>query len=386
MSRAHAATSVRPAPLEAGFTMIIAIGVMFVTSLLLVAAFTAANGDIHHLHTDVDAEAGVLRGARRRAGIRVQARGQPELLADLRTAPTSDRAGRKQPRATKSRRLPPAPTPKRRQRLQLAPTRSRRSSSRKGTLANTFRIKSVGLRRQKQARDRRQLPGGGLPQLHLLHAVRGAGPRRPQRHAPKNAEEAQLPRMERKNGRQMRRTSCSTTEDTVNGPMHTNDTRIRLHGQPNSAAEGHEPPDARRNQRRQSYAGCGGAAGSAKYYTANGADTKAPTWWRPESDTSLALRRTRTAGTTNSRAHRTRARRRDQQDQGDGVRLRQRRRTKRKKSAWPKNGLIYVQSNTEAGGCGYNRIRTRPKPTPRPPTKKKKTAAASTSTARTANR
>ena len=31
---------------ESGFTMIIAIGVMFVTSLLLAAAFTAANGDI----------------------------------------------------------------------------------------------------------------------------------------------------------------------------------------------------------------------------------------------------------------------------------------------------------------------------------------------------
>jgi hypothetical protein len=35
-----------------GFTMIIAIGVMFVTSLLLVAAFTAANGDIHLSHED----------------------------------------------------------------------------------------------------------------------------------------------------------------------------------------------------------------------------------------------------------------------------------------------------------------------------------------------
>lgn len=36
-----------------GFTMIIAIGVMFVTSLLLVAAFTVANGEISASHTDV---------------------------------------------------------------------------------------------------------------------------------------------------------------------------------------------------------------------------------------------------------------------------------------------------------------------------------------------
>ena len=35
---------------EDGFTMIIAIGVMFVTSLLLVAAFTVANGEIQLSH------------------------------------------------------------------------------------------------------------------------------------------------------------------------------------------------------------------------------------------------------------------------------------------------------------------------------------------------
>ena len=38
---------------EHGFTMIVAMLVMFITSLLLVAAFTAANGDIHNSHTDL---------------------------------------------------------------------------------------------------------------------------------------------------------------------------------------------------------------------------------------------------------------------------------------------------------------------------------------------
>jgi hypothetical protein len=38
---------------EHGFTMIIALGVMFVTSLLLVAAFTAVNGDINNSHENV---------------------------------------------------------------------------------------------------------------------------------------------------------------------------------------------------------------------------------------------------------------------------------------------------------------------------------------------
>ena len=35
-----------------GFTMIVALGVMFITSALLVAAFTVANGDSHLSHED----------------------------------------------------------------------------------------------------------------------------------------------------------------------------------------------------------------------------------------------------------------------------------------------------------------------------------------------
>src|ERR1700680_2932218 len=43
-----------PAPgAEAGFTMIIALGVMLVSSLLLVATFTAIRGDAHQSHVDV---------------------------------------------------------------------------------------------------------------------------------------------------------------------------------------------------------------------------------------------------------------------------------------------------------------------------------------------
>lgn len=41
---------------ERGFTMIIAIGVMFVTSMILVAAFTVANGDIHNSQRDTGAK------------------------------------------------------------------------------------------------------------------------------------------------------------------------------------------------------------------------------------------------------------------------------------------------------------------------------------------
>ena len=69
--------------------MIIAIGVMFVTGLLLVAAFTVANGDVHNSPRSTLPEAGLLRRARGRPAVRVPAAGQPELLADLQNAPES---------------------------------------------------------------------------------------------------------------------------------------------------------------------------------------------------------------------------------------------------------------------------------------------------------
>jgi Tfp pilus assembly protein PilX len=50
MNRAPISTRLRD---EAGFTMIIAIGVLFVTGLILAAAFTIANGDVHNSQREV---------------------------------------------------------------------------------------------------------------------------------------------------------------------------------------------------------------------------------------------------------------------------------------------------------------------------------------------
>ena len=54
---------------QRGVTMIIAMGVMLVTSLLLVGAYASANGDVHNSHVDRRAEAGLLRRTRRHPGI-----------------------------------------------------------------------------------------------------------------------------------------------------------------------------------------------------------------------------------------------------------------------------------------------------------------------------
>jgi hypothetical protein len=49
-------TTSEPEATEAGFTMIVTIGVLLVTSLLLVATFTAASGDINLTHEDLSAK------------------------------------------------------------------------------------------------------------------------------------------------------------------------------------------------------------------------------------------------------------------------------------------------------------------------------------------
>ena len=50
----HPQSNIRSANSERGFTLIITLGVMLVTSLLMVAAFAAANGDIHLTQTDTN--------------------------------------------------------------------------------------------------------------------------------------------------------------------------------------------------------------------------------------------------------------------------------------------------------------------------------------------
>ena len=72
--------------------MIIAIGVMFVTSLLLAAAFTVAEGEIATTHRDTTKSRPTTPRSRG-AGVPVRAPGQPGLLGDLRR-PQKQRARR----------------------------------------------------------------------------------------------------------------------------------------------------------------------------------------------------------------------------------------------------------------------------------------------------
>ena len=66
--------------------MIIALGVMLVTSLLLVAVFTAANGDIFVSHENVTQQQAYYAALAGVQEYEYKLRGQLELLGELRTA------------------------------------------------------------------------------------------------------------------------------------------------------------------------------------------------------------------------------------------------------------------------------------------------------------
>ncbi len=176
--------------------MIIVIGVMFVTSLLLVATFTAANGEIHLSSDRHRAEEGLLRGVGGDRGLRVpphRGRQLPELLHRPPPSPTRlnqvgcNGESRRRSRVRPNRRIQldeeyaiqllPAESDTR-QRPQLRPQPARRNDDRRevGSSPGTFRIESTGYSgSQRNARSSR-LPQRQLRQLRVVHEVRNRRP------------------------------------------------------------------------------------------------------------------------------------------------------------------------------------------------------------------
>ena len=332
--------------------MIIAIMVMFVASLLLVAAFTAANGDVHQSHTDLDPEAGVLRGARGRPGIRVQTQANPNYWQTC-PKPESDSARRKQPRATKSTTLAASTDPEARQSLQLRePVRDDHRVQRHARQHLPDQVGRQG--RQEHARDRRELPGGGLPQLHLLHAVRDAGPEPATARAKEQVRMRKLPQRARKTRRS---TNAETIdfgpEDTENGPLHTDDA-AGVCGGANSAAQGHEPPDV---VEINGGAVAGGAARAAR-------NTTPPPENPNERPRTRGARKRRAACAPTSNANRRKTNSQAAHElvlEGGANKIKvtylNEGGNAKETIEWPKNGLIYVQSAEDA--AALHEIRTR---------------------------
>jgi hypothetical protein len=330
---------------EAGFTMIIAIMVMFVSSLLLVAAFTAAEGDVHLSHTDVTQKQAYFAAL---AGVQ-------EFEYKLEANPNFWQGCPK----------PEGPVPGEASETYQVTTLAANSDPEgakvcnsanpfatiiesKGRLANTFRIKSVGVAGStKRAIVANFQVAGFLNYIYFTqYEVQDPAARN---GTPKEQEECENYRNRREEigaGK-----TCGTIvfgpEDNENGPLHTDDTAV-VCGGAEFGRVGHEPPDVAEMNGGAVAGSCG--SGSAIYNTPTKGPISGPELVAPESDTSLRVY-VEHEPQQNEFTGRTYLELEGKTNEIKVTTLTAGK-EETKKIAWPKNGLIFVSRN-ESGICEY---------------------------------
>ena len=338
---------------ENGVTMIIAMLVMLVTSLLLVAAFTAANGDTQLSHADLTQKQAYYAAL---AGVqeyeyRLEANPDywetcPEPKGKVKgeesesyevtmlaasSAPSTEN--------TCSEAKPPA-----------NPFKTLIES--KGALANTFRIKSIG----KSGTSKRSLianfqVAGFLDYTYFTQYE----DRDPQSHNGSQEEEEKCAHYRKQRAALGALNKCGTiyfgSEDSVNGPMHTDDTAVVCGGVEfgrKTHLENKEPDAVEMNGGGE-LGGCG--SGSPIYNTTSGEpETNGPELVAPESDGSLKdyIEHTSEGYEYTGRTYL------ELEGKTNKIKVttwNAKAEKEEKTVEWPKNGLIYVKAYES--GCGY---------------------------------
>jgi len=324
-----------------GFTLIVALGVMLVTSLLLVAAFTTANGNIHLSHDDLTQKQAYYAAL---AGVQEY---EYQLQADPDYWETCAEPSGTLTEAKESYQitlLPASTAPEKTAKCSAANPFATMIES-KAPLVNTFRIRSTG----RAGTNTRSViatfqVAGFLDYIYFTQyevqdpeAYKGGNPKcanyRKQREALGILN------------------ACGTIvfgpEDTVNGPMHTDDAAVVCGGAEFGRLK-HEPPDSIEMNGGAISGGCG--SGNATYNTSTGGPITGPELEAPESDGSLRdyvehspeySQENELTGLTHLVLEGSSNQIKVEQDKGKIKRTME----------WPKNGLIYVQSN--GSGCSY---------------------------------
>lgn len=137
---------------ESGFTMIIALGVMFITGLLLVAAFTVANGDVHNSQRDVHAKQAYYEAIAGLQQYEYELQAEPNFWQTCKTVESKLATEEKAGETTAEKANPekehvkyvatPLPANKQSACSTASPFSTMIES--KGLYANTFRIRSTG--------------------------------------------------------------------------------------------------------------------------------------------------------------------------------------------------------------------------------------------------
>jgi Tfp pilus assembly protein PilX len=328
-----------------GFTMIVALGVMLVTSLLMVAAFTAAGSDVHLSHVDTQQKQAYLAAV---AGLQ-EYEHKLQANADYWETTCEGPKGKVPGESYESFKTAMLPANGQKTCNTANPFVTMIEST--GINANTFRVESTGT--------------VGTESRSLVATFRVSGFLDYAYFTQYEDEDPYLTKQsgcERyyEEGGATRSSKCGnitfTAEDSVNGPMHTDDSAlVECSNEVSFGRSGHNPPDpveinrgtwssSSSKAKKASESPC--SSGSTPiYYTANkkfseeGAELHAP-----PSDTSLKayvesgyefVGRTtfvledEKIKVTNAKFH-------------SGVAT---------AIAWPPNGLLFVRSGPE--GCGF---------------------------------
>ncbi len=333
---------------ERGFTMIIAIGVMFVTGLILVAAFTVANGDVHNSQRDLGSKQAYYAAI---AGIQqyeYELQAEPNFWQKCQTLETAKKEEEEKAKEKDYTKYVVKPVPANKQPSCTTSSPFATMIESKGTYANTFRIRSTGYgptESNKVGRVSRSLIAtfavtGFLDYLWYTNFETED----PGLYRESNKTLATQCEGKHYTEWSKEKYSCPKIEwngDAIEGPFHTEDTAYVTGGGTFGRA-GHEPKDLveMRGGTYGSSSGCKGSTynttsgcyetgvslplppedTSLKFYLEPGGILTGETWLTLEGST-MTVKRYNEKGTLETKT---------------GVSI-------------PSNGLIYVQSN---GSCG----------------------------------
>jgi hypothetical protein len=315
-----------------GFTMIIALGVMLVTSLLLAATFVAARGDIQLSHTDTAQKEAYYASLAGVQEFEYQMQVNPNYWQTCGT-PTNT-LPQEEGSSYKVKILPAASAPTGTKECSIGnPFGTVIESS--GAAANTFRIESVGTASKNPAAHHSIIATfkvtGFLNFIYYTNhededpALYSASPecKNPNTYYPNTS-------------------GCTLIEfatgDSINGPMHTNDAAC-VGGSASFGRSGHSPPDLVEFYRGTN-SNCGG---TGTYYTATKKYTKGELLTPPTSDSSLetyAAEADKFSGVTELTLN------------GSTNTITVINNKETKTIEWPTNGLIYVKQVKEKS-CEY---------------------------------
>jgi hypothetical protein len=287
---AHMQRALRRASGDEGFTLIAVIGIMLVTSLLLASALTASSDDIQLSHDDVLQKQAYFTSLS----------GVQEFEYELENNPDY----------WQSCPSPSATEEDVRYEVTILGANGRSACSAANPFesviesgnaaANTFRIVSVGCAGKPKLSNCTSEAGTNVKTETIVATFKVSGFLNYVYFTKYEDEDPQVSGQSKaeceryyKEGASIRSSSCVNIEfageDSVNGPMHTDDTaQVECSTNLSFGREKHQPPDVVEMYGGTNPEKCG-AGSEPKYFTAEGTHTKGTELNPPESDTSLKL-------------------------------------------------------------------------------------------------